>query len=325
MKLPDLDHWIGAIWSSDTSPIASASSNDPLWSIGSGSSPALPAERRLPDGGNHLVVRLDDTPLWIAEAGASVGPASPMPAAALAGARMRPLLRRSVRLSCSVGVSLKPGATLALFGVPASEIAGRHVDLRDLCGSEADQLVERLRALASPHARIAAMAEWLTTRSRRPGSPDHGATVPSLATLAAALNGPEALSSPEASKGGDERIAALARRLGWSQKRLVAFWRERTGLTPKQHQRLQRLRRVLILADTRSTPEWAAIAAECGYSDQAHLCRDFADLTGLTPGEWRRRRGSHPLHVAEPPVGAQANADRSGDDFLQDRRVPVML
>ena len=110
MKPADLDQWIGAIWSSDASPIAASpliglptsidrfwfSSTDPSSSIGAltGSTrppslTALPAERRLPDGGSHLVVRLDDAPLWLAETDASSGPASPMPAAALAGVRMR--------------------------------------------------------------------------------------------------------------------------------------------------------------------------------------------------------------------------------------------
>ena len=349
MKPPDLDQWIGAIWSSDASPIASPpiTATPPIGlpssigaltgSIRPSSLTALPAERRLPDGGSHLVVRLDDAPLWIAETGASSGLASQMPAAALAGVRMRALLRRSARLSCSVGVALKPGATLALFGVPASETAGRHVDLRDLCGGEADRLVEQLRALTSPHARIAAMTTWLTARLRRSGIPAHSATAPSLVALATSLNGLKApngtgalngTGAPDgtgAPHGPDERVAAIARRIGWSQKRLVTFWRERTGLTPKQHQRLLRLRRVLALSATPSTPEWAAVAAECGYSDQAHLCRDFADLTGLTPGEWWRRRGPHPLHVAEPPVDRQANADRPGDDFLQDRRVHAVL
>ena len=310
MTPPGLDRWIGTIWSSDTSPISAASSIGPPTSIDPASAAAMPAERRLPDGGSHLVVRLDDAPLWIMEAGASPEPASPMPAAALAGARMRALLRRSARLSCSVGVPLKPGATLALFGVPAGAIAGRHVDLHDLCGSEADRLVERLRTLDAPQARIAAMTRWLAGRLRQAEDHDRGSAVPAFAALAAALV-------------RDEPVAALARRIGWSQKRLVAFWRERTGLTPKQHQRLLRLRRALALAGPPATPQWAIIAAECGYSDQAHLCREFADLTGLTPGEWRRRRGAHPLHVAEPPWSVFTIPP--SDDFLQDRRARAML
>ena len=40
----------------------------------------------------------------------------------------------------------------------------------------------------------------------------------------------------------------------------------------------------------RSTPALALsdIAAECGFSDQAHFNRVFNRLRGLSPGRWRR-------------------------------------
>ena len=33
-------------------------------------------------------------------------------------------------------------------------------------------------------------------------------------------------------------------------------------------------------------PNWADIAADCGYADQAHLVREFQALAGMAPGAW---------------------------------------
>jgi AraC-like DNA-binding protein len=39
-----------------------------------------------------------------------------------------------------------------------------------------------------------------------------------------------------------------------------------------------------------STLPLAQIASDCGFSDQAHFSRQFLQLTGESPGSWRRAR-----------------------------------
>ena len=46
---------------------------------------------------------------------------------------------------------------------------------------------------------------------------------------------------------------------------------------------------LLRLGPARPRRGWAALAAETGFSDQAHLCREFRRHLGLRPGELRRR------------------------------------
>ena len=49
--------------------------------------------------------------------------------------------------------------------------------------------------------------------------------------------------------------------------------------------RIERAREML----ARSALPIKAVAAECGFSDQAHLTRVFAATTGETPAAFRRR------------------------------------
>jgi transcriptional regulator GlxA family with amidase domain len=51
--------------------------------------------------------------------------------------------------------------------------------------------------------------------------------------------------------------------------------------------RITRLHRALALLDDPALPSGAAIAAECGYSGQAHLIRDCRELTARPPGSRR--------------------------------------
>lgn len=70
---------------------------------------------------------------------------------------------------------------------------------------------------------------------------------------------------------------------------LVERFHEEVGIGPKAVARMVRFNRALTLARTEKDPDWADIAALCGYADQAHLIRDFRALAGETPAAWQWR------------------------------------
>ncbi len=64
---------------------------------------------------------------------------------------------------------------------------------------------------------------------------------------------------------------------------------EYVGLTPKWVLMRARLHDAADAAADGLPPDWARLAAELGYCDQAHLIRSFKSAIGMTPVEYVRR------------------------------------
>jgi AraC-like DNA-binding protein len=88
---------------------------------------------------------------------------------------------------------------------------------------------------------------------------------------------------------GAEPIAQIAEAVGLSPRQLQRRFRARIGLTPKEYARIRRMRSALANAIEEQPRTWASVAANSGYADQAHLSRDAAALTGLTPAGFEAR------------------------------------
>jgi AraC-like DNA-binding protein len=83
-------------------------------------------------------------------------------------------------------------------------------------------------------------------------------------------------------------IQQITDRLGWTRKRLIKGFRNEIGIPPKALARVLRFRRALEELNSGNIISNPQLAAECGYSDQAHMIRDFKALSGLTPVELLR-------------------------------------
>ena len=89
-------------------------------------------------------------------------------------------------------------------------------------------------------------------------------------------------------------IAELSRAAGLSHKQLIARFKCAVGATPKTLAMLLRMSAIMTSIAGAARPDWATVAADAGYADQAHFARTFRRFNGLTPGEYgRRRRWAH--------------------------------
>ncbi|MFW6074243.1 MAG: helix-turn-helix domain-containing protein [Chloroflexota bacterium] len=89
---------------------------------------------------------------------------------------------------------------------------------------------------------------------------------------------------------GCSQIGTLAEEIGWSHKHFIARFREQVGMSPKKVARILRFKRVVQHLGEIEQPDWALIAREAGYYDQAHLVRDFRQFTGSTPAAFLATR-----------------------------------
>ncbi|PYE88063.1 helix-turn-helix domain-containing protein [Phyllobacterium leguminum] len=94
---------------------------------------------------------------------------------------------------------------------------------------------------------------------------------------------------------GDARlsVAEMAAAVGLSESWFAHVFKQTTGKTPLQWQLGRRIELAQeLLAESSLTV--ADIAAQLGFSDQAHLTKAFRQISGETPAAWRRMRLSHP-------------------------------
>lgn len=93
------------------------------------------------------------------------------------------------------------------------------------------------------------------------------------------------------------RIARIAQAAGLSERRLALLFRRQIGMTPKHYARLLRFRAVMAQAHEQTTVDWSALAADCGYGDQAHLSHEFRRFAGVSPSAFMASRGPHLNHL----------------------------
>jgi AraC-like DNA-binding protein len=93
------------------------------------------------------------------------------------------------------------------------------------------------------------------------------------------------------------RVAELAAAEGVSARSLQRLFAAYVGVGPKWVILRYRIHEALERAESdegeaEGGPDWAALAAELGYSDQAHLVRDFTATVGVPPTAYVRTKPS---------------------------------
>lgn len=185
------------------------------------------------------------------------------------------------------GVQFRPGGFRPFWGRSVAELTGRRWPMPSLAD------------------RWPPAAALVDAASGRAGPPPAGRCDGTDAERCRALDDLLLGWAPEADPVTDEVIALVeavrvdrtvlrvddfARRRGLSVRRLQRLFLAHVGVGPKWVIRQYRLQEAVEQA-AGGPLDWAALAADLGYSDQAHLVREFTAVIGVSPAAYARSVG----------------------------------
>jgi AraC-like DNA-binding protein len=171
-----------------------------------------------------------------------------------------------------LGVRFRAGCFRPFWGAPISQLSDRVVPGVRVFGPLAEKTRQEIM-LAETDVGMISHAESLLFSALPERDPvaEQVADLVTLITSAAWLR----------------RVDQLAVVSGLSARRLQRLFSDYVGVSPKWVMRRARLHEAALRADGGEAVDWAALAADLGYADQAHLTRDFTATIGVPPSRYR--------------------------------------
>jgi len=238
-------------------------------------------ERVLPSGEMQLVINLQEDRLRVYDR-ENTAYCDTFRGALVTGARSEYSVIDTAQQAYIMGVQFRPGGGFPFFRLPAGELAHTQAPLDALWASDADGLRCQLLEAATHQERFAILERRLLSELAR-GREPNGAVSFALRQFVA---------RPHAAS-----IAEVTGQTGLSTKRFIQAFRDEVGLTPKVFCRIRRFQQALRRIQHRGKVDWAAVALDAGYFDQAHFIHDFRAFSGISPSAYVARRSPYQNHV----------------------------
>jgi AraC-like DNA-binding protein len=172
-------------------------------------------------------------------------------------------------------IVMSPGAELAgIRFLPAVGygVLGCHYDRATLLLPEEDRacglhgIYNELTKEIDADSRIEALYRWAATKLST------NKIVPG--TVVAALQSVER----------NQSLGELDHSIEVSQRQIERIFKQWLDMTPKHYQRILRVKKVIDFLKTHEAVGLADVAQQFGFSDQAHMTREFRAIACVTPG-----------------------------------------
>lgn len=211
------------------------------------------------------------------DAGCPAAPHSPgqrLPQVYVGGPLTQPTVSRNSAEGHGLMLMLLPDAMQALTGLNPAQWLNRCAPLAEVLDADWQAMAAAVLAAPDDDQRVALIEDFLLPRWQALRPP---AAAPGLLHLQDWAQG---LALRAASSGAGRSLRQAERRIkGWA------------GLPMRELRGLGRAEQAFFraLADGDAPVRWTDVAADAGYADQSHLCRETRRVTGFAPAELRQR------------------------------------
>lgn len=175
----------------------------------------------------------------------------------------------------ALGIMFRPGGFHVFLDAPLSTLTDRSVPLHDIPALAGLEDVVRPLFRAEPEIPGRAVADAVDAflAARVPADPQPSEKTVAWADLAV-------------HDRGLTRVEDLAAAAGVSTRTLQRAFTEHVGIGPKWFLRRYRIYEAAERVARQEHVDWSDLAADLGYSDQAHLTRDFTAAVGQPPAQY---------------------------------------
>jgi AraC-like DNA-binding protein len=170
------------------------------------------------------------------------------------------------------GIKFKPGAFRPFLKAPVSSLANRTIPVKRIFGKQIEVLEKILVSPCKDSEKVEAANEFFRARLPEPDK-----TIALASQLVALI-----FDEPEIKTVND-----LATRAGIGVRSIQRIFSEYVGVSPKWVIIRTRLLEVIEAFNSAKGLDWAQLAVDLGYFDQAHLINEFRSMVGLTPTQYR--------------------------------------
>jgi AraC-like DNA-binding protein len=175
------------------------------------------------------------------------------------------------------GIKFKPGGFHPFYKRDLIHLRNRRVPIESVFGVEGVELGNQISACSSNEARMQLAEQFLTKHAPTKDEPTR-----LIADFFEVLMRDKSITS----------LNQVCSQLDIGMRQLQRLFTRYVGVTPKWVIQRYRLHEALIHVHQDNKPDWAQLADQLGYNDQAHFIKNFKDQIGMTPEQYWKSQDS---------------------------------